>query len=51
MTEEEAERIRATIDEAEAKKAMLVTTEKDWARLTEDDDDEEADEETDEDTD
>jgi tetraacyldisaccharide 4'-kinase len=38
FTEKEARRL---LDEAEAKKAMLVTTEKDWARLTEDADDEE----------
>lgn len=38
FTEKEARRL---LDEAEAKKAMLVTTEKDWARLTDDDDEEE----------
>lgn len=38
FTEKEAKRL---LDEAEAKKAMLVTTEKDWARLTDEDDDEE----------
>lgn len=38
FTEKEARRL---LDEAEAKKAMLVTTEKDWARLSEDDDDDE----------
>ena len=38
FTEKEAKRL---LDEAEAKKAMLVTTEKDWARLTDGDDDEE----------
>lgn len=38
FTEKEARRL---LDEAEAKKAMLVTTEKDWARLSDEDDDEE----------
>ena len=38
FTEKEARRL---LDEAETKKAMLVTTEKDWARLSEDEDDEE----------
>jgi len=38
FTEKEARRL---LDEAETKKAMLVTTEKDWARLTDEDDDEE----------
>jgi len=38
FTEKEAKRL---LDEAETKKAMLVTTEKDWARLTDEDDDEE----------
>jgi len=37
FTEKEAKRLLA---EAEAKKAMLITTEKDWARLTDEDDDE-----------
>jgi tetraacyldisaccharide 4'-kinase len=35
FTEKEARRL---LDEAEAKKAMLVTTEKDWARLTNEED-------------
>jgi tetraacyldisaccharide 4'-kinase len=37
FTEKEAQRL---LDEAEAKKAMLVTTEKDWARLTDEGDEE-----------
>lgn len=37
FTEKEARRL---LDEAEAKKAMLVTTEKDWARLTNEEDEE-----------
>jgi tetraacyldisaccharide 4'-kinase len=36
FTEKEAKRL---LDEAEAKRAMLVTTEKDWARLTDDEED------------
>lgn len=36
FTEKEAKRL---LDEAEAKSAMLVTTEKDWARLADDDED------------
>lgn len=36
FTEKEAKRL---LEEAEAKSAMLVTTEKDWARLPDDDDD------------
>ena len=39
FTEKEARRL---LDEAETKKAMLVTTEKDWARLADDEDDEES---------
>ncbi|MDJ0513871.1 MAG: tetraacyldisaccharide 4'-kinase [Methyloceanibacter sp.] len=39
FTEKEARRLLA---EAETKKAMLVTTEKDWARLTDDEDEEDS---------
>jgi len=39
FTEKEARRL---LSQAEDKKAMLVTTEKDWARLTEDDEDEDS---------
>ena len=39
LTEKEARRL---LDEAEAKKAMLVTTEKDWARLSEDNEEEDS---------